>query len=235
MITLQGIDQLINWFANTRAIYWRAYDLDTSSKRLVGSNIDQEEPSQDDAIRSIRAFVSLYSQNGLRVYFWAIDSKGNKNGGYYTWVEIPALQSSAPSVGIGTIPSGYVKEDEIQSKVKAALDSFKTELRIKELEAQIKDMQINGTGLEGPLDRIAGTLEPYMPMIIKGVFGIESNPSAVGTAPVSNPQKQSASSVEDQMRRDLETLADKVPNLPDLLTKLASKPKEDLETAIQFL
>lgn len=234
MITLQGIDQLINWYANTRAIYWRAYDSDTSSKRLVGSNIDKEESSQDDAIRSIRAFVSLYSQNGLRVYFWAIDSKGNKNGGYYTWVEIPALQASAPVAGIGAIPSGYVKEDEIQSKVKEALDSFKTELRIKELEAQIKDMQTNGTGLEGPLDRIAGTLEPYMPMIIKGVFGIENKPSAVGTAPESNSQ-QSASSVEDQMRRDLETLADKVTNLPDLLTKLAAKSKEDLETAIQFL
>jgi len=222
MTTIIGIERLINWFYDTNAVYWKAFDNDRAgeSRRLVGSNFDVKDSTRDDAIRRLRSFLELYSPNGARFYIWAVDKIGNTKGGAYTWFELPAMDANTQINGIGTVQPTTV---DINAQIKEALEKYKAEERIRTLESELKETKklVDNSAL----NRVAENIEPYIPHIISGMFPKANIPASVGTT----KPNTSIENPEESMRNSLTILADKTEDLPILLEKLAQLAKEDPE------
>jgi len=220
-MTIIGIERLINWYYDTNAVYWKAFDNDRAgdSRRMVGSNFDVKDSNRDDAIRRLRSFLELYSPNGARFYIWAVDKTGNTKGGAYTWFELPAMDANTQISGIGTVQPAV----DISAQIQEALDKYKAEERIRHLETELAETKklVNDSSTE----RVMTTLEPYVPHIISGVFPKIKLPANVG----STEGKTTISNPEESMRNSLEILADSTDDLPLMLEKLAKLAKEDPE------
>ena len=219
-MTITGIERLINWFYDTNAIYWKAFDNDRSgdARKAVASNFDVKDSNRDDAVRKLKSFLELYSTNGGRFYIWAVDKVNNTKGGYYTWFELPAMDNTMHGIG-----NAQISPESIEKRITESLEKYKSEERIKTLEKELKETKrlVDNSAL----NRVAENIEPYIPHIISGMFPKANIPASVGTA----KSNTSIENPEESMRNSLTVLADKTEDLPILLEKLAQLAKEDPE------
>lgn len=239
MITIVGIERLMNWMQDHNANYWKAFDNDRSgdSRRVVASNFDKENSNSDDAIRSLRGFLELYTVRGVRLYIWAVDKKTNTKGGYYTWFEMAPIESKENSSGMNGIPQGYVNEKDVSQQIAEALLKYQQEERIKKLEEELRDAKRLAN--EGDsLNRIVGNMEPYLPHIVQSLFPNVKLAANQSQATISGPGEKTTEEVEQSLARSLDVLARKFDNLDEILEKLAQKAEEDpdtLNSALTFL
>jgi len=223
-MTIIGIERLANWFYDSNAMYWKAFDNDRSgdSRKVVGTNFEIKNSSKEDAMRRLRSFLELYSNTGGRVYIWAVDKTTNSKGGFYTWFEITTSENGSHN-SIGAAPQNIVSPGDIEKQILEALTKYKAEEKIRTLEAELKETKalVNDSSTE----RVMTTLEPYVPHIIAGVFPKVKIPVGVG----STSSKSTIENPEESMHNSLGVLNESTDDLPLLLEKLAKLAKEDPE------
>lgn len=258
MREILGIENLENWFFQRKNKFWKLFtEESTKSRQAIADNwsdVDNDY-SIEDSWRSLRATIAQYGDSGIGAYLWVKDDIKSTNGGYYTLFKIPSynsqIASSVSSIGNPSTgaPVGYIKEDELEKRLQDQMEKFHNKIKMEQLEKELEELKKQNKELtqeETAIDRAIGYLEPYFPDILGKIFP--------GTQAVSGTPKQPQNKefpnetviekqemTEDESAKvvqSLQTLETVIPNLPEVLEKLATMSKENpskLQMALKFL
>lgn len=183
MNTIVGIENTINWLlSNPTCYYWKLFDTDkglAENRRALGHNFWMDEiKSPDDSVRVLRELLMHFTESGLRAYMWKVESPKTKNGGYYTWIQIPALHGNNMPQYINGMPpqNQQLTQEEIKQQIQEGitrgLEEYQRKREMDELREQVRQRDALLKEMQpGVLDRFLERTEPYWEPMISGLLG----------------------------------------------------------------
>lgn len=234
MNALTGIENLIKQPAILNCPYWAAYRDKVSDQNRLRDNYNTEA-SLEVAEKGLRDFCNDMQASGCNVEFWFSETAKPNKGGYRVPFYMPASNGAINhNIGMGASP------EDIEARVQKRMEELFREQRLKALEEENRELrqEIEGTPLTRVLNRVAGSLEPYMPQIIANVFPGSQQPQLAGTTTDNQKTEEMNKKEQEQVEKALTILADKRKDLPDLLEKLAKLAQDKpgvFDMAVQSL
>lgn len=225
-----GIERIIQYVKERGAPYWVIYDSDraaTSSgagRKAIADNLRHEGETLENGLRRLREFLSDYQDAGvgLVAFLWCKEKANASSGGYYTWIKITATNGMPPNPISGFPQIGAITPDDIEKRIQDALMKYQTEMRLKALEEENRELK-RLAELETPVDRVIGRIEPYLDPLLKGIF-TPAVPSQI-SGHQRNNNNADAGSAEKIVLESLKVLADGDDEIHLKLQKLAELKK----------
>lgn len=228
-VYIEGMERILQFIRDAKKPYVTISDSDRppsndSSGRVIQfTNCDIPEETVDNLVSRVKIFLEGFT-NGYVGYMHLKDTSGTTNGGIKMAIKI---SNSNPVSGIGAI--NQQPAVNIQEEVQKAINAYKTELEIEQLKKEIKEKdQIIKDNQLGPIDRVVERLEPYMPLLVKGIFGIDMDTQSITQNVIgkaNNSQSETDAEKEKVVIDSLNVLADGEPDVHLLLAKLAELKK----------
>lgn len=173
---IEGKKNILDWFEATGFGYWNLYDLNkTDSGNWKAKSDESEGATSATALAELHKSLSRIANGKFTLV--AMSKPGSlAKGKYVTDISISYMDQvggsplPAATPVLGGIPEGYIKESDVSTKIQDALAKYQAEQEVKQMRAELIELRKENKELEkaanGPWERVIGSLEPYLPMLL---------------------------------------------------------------------
>jgi hypothetical protein len=158
---IANVDNVIIWLQKNKLEYWQVLLKDADNSKVFES----DESGFDSNAKRFRDVMELSA--GSRFFIKASEKKGVNRGNFCE--EFKNISESSPMKENQTPVITGVPQDEVKRQIDAAIDGFKTTLRIEALEAENKELKQTVREHDNMTTRVLGKIEPYIGTLISSV------------------------------------------------------------------
>jgi hypothetical protein len=170
---VRGTQDIIAWFSNSNMPYWRIY----SHKGIVSGNLimqseQKENQSHGDALEDLRAKLKVLNRGTFTIAAFPEPNRLPTKGYWFTDFEV--TQGDTATAAVAAISGPQISDTDIQARIDAALNKYKTEQELAELKKENAELKKEKKELEKsvnePWNKVLGALAPHSDKIISGIF-----------------------------------------------------------------
>src|ERR1035437_1713314 len=160
---IANVDKVVDWLRANKIEHWQVLLKEADNSKVFES----DDSGFDSNVKRFRDVMDLSS--GSRFFLKAFEKKGINRGNFCEEFKNISDSNLTASVGSTPIVQG-ISQDEVDRKVEAALNGFKTTLRMEALEAENKELKNLCKEHDNMTTRVLGKIEPYIGTLISGAI-----------------------------------------------------------------
>lgn len=197
---IEGIEALCGWMEIHQCPFWKIF-YSTKGSQFLAANDTTNDIGQ--AIVRLRSAFDKFSE-GRYIIVCREELESNKQKGLAETIFIHTKQgNSSPNAVQHIAPA--ISEDHIEKRVTEALDKFKTELRIKDLERERDELkqelkEIQPTLLQNRFAAILPELKPYIGGIMEKI-GVAKQSTSLAVSGIDPEIENAPSETSDDQTR----------------------------------
>ena len=222
---IANVDDTIKWLRLINAEFWEVKVKDGENSNVFVCN---KELCFEDNVRRFRDVMSLSSGGRYRVI--AKQNSSANKGNFYE--EFSNLPTNAPAVGnIQSVASG-IPEERVAVLIQEALEKERAARETENLKNIIKELQIENKNLNGPVNRIAQRLEPFIVPALNGIAQKFFKGSQIAIAGTENTnQVINENHIEEMDEEKLKEIQDRI----QIAVEQWSEADSEFVEVIEFL